>query len=242
MVYFSISGFFYTYLWTRLILLGVMSRADQDATEKLRRIEEQDEIDLRAMTIVDRYLAGRAGPGDPAALTETVEKASARARKLIFYEAEEARTRSWRQNKAVVERTIPIFRALIAADHDELYYKTKAKLAYALKDQREPSAKELSEAITLLSDAIERRNLRCEVIPLYEFNRALCRIMLDENFRAGRPSDPDDRALICADLDAVRPSLGEKLAEEPIARWLELNYPAAAPVAAAPIAALPKAG
>jgi hypothetical protein len=194
------------------------------------------------MTIVDRYLAGRAGPGDHAALADSVENASARARKLIFYEAEEARTRSWRQNKAVVERTIPIFRALIAADHDELYYKTKAKLAYALKDKREPNAKELEEAITLLNEAIERRNLRCEVIPLYEFNRALCRIMLDANFKEEKPSDADHRALICADLDAARPSLRDKFGEDPLARWLELNQagPAAAP--AAPIAALPKAG
>jgi len=223
MVYFTISGFFYTYLWTRLVLVGVMSRADQDASEKLRRIEEQDAVDLRALNVVERFISGRVGTSDIAALTEAVAAASARAKKLVFYEAEEARTRSWRNNKIVVERTIPIFRALVQTDHDGYYYKTKAKLAYALKDQREPTPRDLEEAIALLGESIEKRDMRCDSAPLYEFNRALCRILLDPDFKQNRPSSAENRRLIGADLETARSALGQKFPECPIAQWLTLN-------------------
>jgi hypothetical protein len=223
MIYFTISGFFYTYLWTRLVLVGVMSRADQDASEKLRRIEEQDAVDLRALTIVERFISGRVAAADVAELGDAIGAASARAKKLVFYEAEEARTRSWRNNKIVVERTIPVFRALVQTDRDGVFYKTKAKLAYALKDQREPAPGDLEEAVSLLGESIEKRDMRCDTAPLYEFNRAFCRILLDQDFKQGRPASAENRRLIGADLEIARPTLGQKFSEYPIAQWLSLN-------------------
>lgn len=222
MVYFSIAGFFYTYLWTRLVLVGVMSRADQAASAKLRRMEAQDAVDLRAMTLVDRCLSGKISAEDAPELGDAIAAASERARKLIFYEAEEARTRSWRQNKSVVDRSVPVFRALVQTDRDGVYYKTKAKLAYALKDQRAPTADDLKEAISLLGDAIEQRDLRCKIAPLYEFNRAVCRMLLDEDFKQGRPSSAETRDLIAADLEAAA-ALRQNFADDPVARWLKLN-------------------
>ena len=60
---------------------------------------------------------------------------------------------------------------------------------------------------------------------LYEFNRALCHINLDENFTRGKPSTPEVAQEIRADIEAVR-ALGHadmfKRAPE-IEQWMTLN-------------------
>jgi hypothetical protein len=96
-----------------------------------------------------------------------------------------------------MERTIPIFRALLASD-PERFHRNYAQLGFALKDQREP---DWAEAEAILTRAIELRDEGGEQgYPYYEFNRALCRIMQDQQFLRQQPSSPETREAIVADL------------------------------------------
>ena len=47
-----------------------------------------------------------------------------------------------------MERTIPIFRALITSDTEKRYHANFAQLGFALKDQRKPAWSEAEEALS----------------------------------------------------------------------------------------------
>jgi hypothetical protein len=74
-------------------------------------------------------------------------------------------------------------------------------LGFALKDKTQP---EWAEAEKEFNTAIEIRGPWQEHGWLfYEFDRALCRIMLDPAFAEDRPSDPDRKSQILEDLRAA---------------------------------------
>jgi hypothetical protein len=87
----------------------------------------------------------------------------------------------------------------MASETDKRFHRNHAQLGYALKDKVPPdlaaAEAELTEAITLRNAAGDRGFL------LYEFNRALTRIM-----RGGSNPSPEARAAIEADLKAAEAS------------------------------------
>jgi hypothetical protein len=100
-----------------------------------------------------------------------------------------------------MERTIPVFRALIAADQERKFDRNHAQLGYALKDKEPP---EWAEAERELSDAITiRGQTSIKGMYYYEFNRAFCRIMQDPDFRQGKKSNAESLNRILDDLRAV---------------------------------------
>jgi hypothetical protein len=122
-----------------------------------------------------------------------------------------------------MERTIPVFEALIAADVEKRYHENWGQLGYALKDQRTPDWKRaldaLSTAIRIRGDAVTYGYW------LYEFNRAICRINADDNFKQGKRSTADVAKAIRGDLDVVRTVGHEDMFERApeIEGWLALN-------------------
>src|SRR5262245_1544666 len=172
---------------------------DQLKQEQQAR-EEREKLDGRALILVERQLTGdqESPPVDDATLRDAIRAASPETRRMIFYKAKEMRSENWRDNKARVERTIPVFRALIESDPEKKFHRNYAQMAYALKDKSEPDAK---TALELLNQAIQIRDARGETNWLfYEFNRALCRIMLDPQAQAGEKSSAAIRRAILADL------------------------------------------
>lgn len=239
LLYFLTCGFLIGYLWTRLHLAGALRRADRSALGVLQgkvermdsEAEERDEQardDARALSVARRQLDP--GPGSPAVPDEeictSIERASPPARAQIFYLAREVRRTTWRDSKAKerMERTIPIFRALIASDNEGKYHRNHGQLGFALKDQRRP---EWSEAQAALSEAIRRRGAwEAHGWLFYEFNRAICRMKMDEQFHRALPSSSEAKAGILSDLQAA--SHAEDLrdyiaADETIAEWMDLN-------------------
>jgi predicted nucleic acid-binding protein len=122
-----------------------------------------------------------------------------------------------------MERTIPIFEALIHSDKGDEYHRNYGQLGYALKDSRSPNW-ERAEAI--LSKAIQIRGSWQENGWIwYEFNRAICRIMLDDP-RQERPSSEEVRRKIVEDLQAVFSTtpfitMAENTPE--IMKWIDVN-------------------
>jgi hypothetical protein len=245
LVYFVVCGFLVSYLWTRLYLAGALRQADLVAvgalSEKLTEVEhkmseweKQAEIDARALSLVQ----GQLNPGSDTAstpqddLNAALKLASPNARAQIFYQAQSVRSENWRdrRTKPRMERTIPIFKALIASDTEDVYHANHGQLGFALKDLRQPdwagAESELSKAIEIRGPWQEHGWL------FYEFNRAICRINLDSAFKQGKASDKQTKQTILADLKAASnaPALADLMREEPtISSWMALNKAALAP-------------
>ena len=235
LIFFAVVGFLFGYLWTRLNLAGLYRQADLMAIGQLenrvvqtdRKFEEfrkQSEDDSNALNLVYKQL----NP-DPDELDVTQDELNAAVtsafrttRVQIFNQANRVRSDNWRDNKEIMERTIPIFRALIYNDKEGRYHRNYGQLGYALKDQREPdwveAEKSLTTAISIRGPWQEQGWL------FYEFNRALCRIVLDENFTRNEPSQASRKEAIISDLGAAwhikkRFIRNEQLVQD----WMSLN-------------------
>jgi len=174
LLYFSIGGFLYGYLWTRLRFGLAIKDADKGLVErKIQAFEAEMRADALAMSLVARQLS----PGHAetsvaqAELDGALKKASKPAKVRIFYDAVAARRDTDRR-----EQVEPVFRALIASDTSSRYYQNHAELGYALKDKANPDWQAAEQALT---KAIEIRDKVGESTDgWFEFNRAVCRIKL----------------------------------------------------------------
>jgi hypothetical protein len=236
LIYYLAIGFLVGYLTTRVHLPGLLREADTRALggriervdRRLSALEDQIELDNHAHTLMLRQL--NPSPSDAPiaqdALNDAIGKASYAERREIFYEAYRLRHETWSDTETVpvMERTIPIFRALIYSDRNEVFHRNHSELGYALKDKREP---DWAGALRELSKAIEIRGPWQEYgWMLYEFNRAVCRIAMDESFQNNRPSNGSVKTAILDDLAAAAHHevlLSRMRGVTSIRDWLRLN-------------------
>jgi hypothetical protein len=239
-LFFLICGFLFSYLWTRLYLPGAFRQADlgvlalrveraasevKQVNQKLRDIERQADLDAKALSLVQRQLnfTADAPPVSEDQLRAAIKAASRPMKVQIFSLAQDQRSTNWKDNKPRMELTIPIFRGLVDADSDSQFHRNHAQLGYALKDQATP---DWQAALAELNKAIEIRGpWQKSGWLFYEFNRAICNINVDPDYNAGRPSSPEAKNTILADLEAAAGAeLKQGLMSDPaVARWLSLN-------------------
>lgn len=244
-IYFVITGFLFGYLWTRLYLAGALRQADlsaignlqtkiekatADVAQTARALEDfkrQADLDSHALNLAYRQLNPSADLPEvsQAELSAAIASASRPFKVQIFNLAWQVRSDSWQDpaTKPKMERTIPIFTALIENDVEGRYHMNHGQLGFALKDQRKP---DWAKAEIELTKAIDIRDANQEPGWLfYEYNRAICRIMQDEAFKISKPSDPVKQAKILEDLQAAgrAKGLGRLFAEEPVATWIAVN-------------------
>jgi hypothetical protein len=157
-------------------------------------------------------------------LNEAVAAAPLATRFDIFGQAERIRSSTWNDasKKALLERTIPVFRALTSADTDNTDYRSHGSLGWALKDQTIPN---WTQAKSELTTAIAIRDrLGVDGWALFEANRALCNIKLNPN---QDPAAPDPEALVAVvNHDLLKASAdlfaAPMLASNPdLASWIE---------------------
>ncbi len=236
LIYFTICGFLFSYLWTRLHFATALREADvqaltskvEEAGEKVSRLERQSSLDAKALSLVQRHLDphpdSETVPKDE--LHEAIVKASPSVKTTIYYKAWEIRRRNWRdkRDKHKMERTIPIFQALVDSDVDNEYHANHGQLGFALKDMLEPdwvrAEAELTKAIEIRGDWKIKRWL------FYELNRAICRIMIAESEDKGEPSSPETKDKIMQDLRTAAESkdLSKLIIENPIiSNWMKQN-------------------
>ncbi len=213
-------GFMFLYLWSREILPG-----ERPISGIIRKqLDARESIRSGALDLVNRQLDSLKGGVPPTQdqLNRAIAAAPDSARLQIFNEAERVRAANWRENKPTMAMSIPVFRALIAADPGERYHRNHGSLGWALKDQVSPAWQEaydeLSKAITI------RDKLMIVGWKLYEANRALCGIHLVEGLPAGDPKATSLRAAIDQDLTAARADqYGQQMVNtsDDIQRWLD---------------------
>ena len=225
-----VAGFLFGFLWTRIYLPGAFRAADLDAVrgEVRQELGRQADTDAEALNLADQQLSSAPGqtPVPEDKLVAALTRASSNARLFVFERARENRSKNWQNpsTKAAMERSIPVFRALVKSGVDSpIAHRYYGQLGFALKDQATPDWKAAEEALTT---AIRLRGPSEDFGYLYyELNRAICRIMLDEAFKQGKPSDPSTKATIIADLRiAYQSGLADIVQrEEVLVRWLSLN-------------------
>jgi hypothetical protein len=221
LVIFSIGGFLVFYLMTRIYLGEAFAEADRTMVMSVVRKEiaqvqetqrDQQQSDVEALMLIGRQLDPE--PGAPPIPQEELNAAIAAASPLvksqIFNRARDQRRRSTPNNKPSLERTIPVFTALIASEEDVPFHRNHAQLGYALKDKTQP---DLPAAETALTTAIDLRNRAGERgFLLYEYNRALARLA-----QHGPNPPPETRTEIESDLKAAATSayLRRQIASNP---------------------------
>jgi hypothetical protein len=231
--WFAAGAFLIIYLWTRSRLRGVLQAADADLTQKIEGVlTQREDANAYALSLVERQLTGQ-NPPSQQELNEAIAGATPEWLVQIFRRAEDQRGKSWRGDKATMERTIPVFRALIALDKDGRFFRHFAALGYALKDSNPPQYAEAVEALDK-AIAIRGRERLSSGTSLMEWNRAICRIQLDPGYGAGGRSDPRTRERILEDLQLAgvhlwpvffpsAPRAEQADGVEVISRWMELN-------------------
>lgn len=221
-VYFSTSGFMFAYLWSRIYLGHVMDLAEVTHTVQLE-VQEQANDDAHALSSAEQQLAPQMGapPVDLKRLREAIIKASPSVKVRIFYKASKVRAENWRTDRPLMERTIPIFEALVESDPEKRFHKNFGQLGFALTEKTRPDSKRAEE---MLTEAIQIRGPWDEGIGWvwYEFCRAVCRIRQDPNFEQDKPATPDVRARIVEDLRVLERS-GQHGKSDVIAKWAQLN-------------------
>ena len=187
--------------------------AVQTAKETKAQMDQIQETDTLAKKLVTQHLDENAEVQDVAGLQQAVKEASLAARFEIFKEAREIRKSNWKENPTLMERTVPVFEALIENVAGEEFHRTHGQLGYALKDKPDPdwegAYKQLSEAIKL-RDADGAKGFL-----MYEFNRAICGIKLQK-----------DKESVLPDIKAAaaRDSLNKKIMQmEEFKKWAETN-------------------
>jgi hypothetical protein len=226
---YALLGFLLGYLWTRLYFAGALHAADVETlTREIKEIREQSDLDAKALALALRELNPSADMKVPTQqeLDDAIKDASQGVKAQIFYQARSIRSETWSEpsKKAKMERTIPIFQALIHSDKDEEYHMNYGQLGFAIKDSRTPDWK---AAETALTKAIQIRGSWEENDwVLYEFNRAVCRIMQDADYAQGRPSSADARKRIVEDLRVFFAFEGAPnivATQREVSSWIELN-------------------
>lgn len=213
------------------------NRIDKNIGE-LTQVKEQVKSGAKAMELLERYFDETLGLLDEQVeeLKALIENAFLSERAIIFLEAKKVREKNAKdgqQKQWMVERTIPIFEALMKNDPEN--HRIHAQLGYALLGKKEPdwlTAKaELSKAIELRDKSPDKK----ESFWVYEFKRAICIINLDENFKKDKPALPNVRDAIIQDLlTANQPEYGiskqhdyraklDTATKEKICKWLMLN-------------------
>lgn len=221
MILFAIDGFLIVYLWTRLFLAKIQDQSFDD------KMNKRDEADKQAVSVANNQLNLPQGVSDYDVLElyNTFKKASGTIISNIFFRAVNVRKLNWSTAKDKMERTIPIFKALIKLDDKLEFPENYAELGYALKDKTVPDFK---EALDNLSKAVEgfKKTGNTQGIGILLFNRAYCRIKLDQNYTAGKASADENYTAIKTDLDeAAKETYVKEIIDNDdiIKDWIALN-------------------
>jgi hypothetical protein len=224
-------GFLFLYLWAR----ERFPRELQLAATIQVQLARTESARSDALIVVNHQLSSLKGGTPPTQdeLNQAIAKAPDSTRILIFDHAELTRRMNREHNPALMALTIPVFRALIAADPGDQYHRSHGSLGWALKDKPNSGAPEWQEASDELSKAITIRDRQgISGWKLYEANRAVCNIRLLRQLPVGDPKILTLTALIHQDLAAAetdayaRPMVSGAAGQPPnpeIADWRILN-------------------
>lgn len=157
-----------------------VNQLSEEVANQAQKQADQDKADAEVKSFIDLQLSETAPLKiDLNSLCEKIAKASSSTTETIYKITKDAR-RNARDKRGIIERTIPIFQALIKSGYENAIYRFYAQLGYALKDQESPDwvgAKcNLDTAIKLW----RREHSNGPLPSLYCFNWLICAAELNE--------------------------------------------------------------
>jgi len=186
--------------WGGLVLIdSTFGQTVKRLEQRILAKEQQDATDAKAMEMASQYLTSSSDIKIPEKeLTNTIKEASPQVQVAIMHNARDIRSRSWKNDKEKMERTIPIFEALVDSDKKEDTHTAYGQLAFSLKDQRFPDYKGAKQNFDAAIKLRDENNISGLV--WYEFGRAVCLIHLDNKFQKNLESDIDVKEAVTNDL------------------------------------------
>lgn len=134
----------------------------------------QDQADAEAKSLVDIQLSETGHKNvTQSELREKIHSASSSATETIYKMAKDAR-RNGSNKKGIIERTIPIFQALIDSEYENDTYRFYAQLGYALKDKENPDWKEAKNKLDSAISLWKQKHPTDDFPSLYCFNWLFC--------------------------------------------------------------------
>jgi hypothetical protein len=227
LVYFSICGFVFAFLWARICLPRWFAEADV-VKRLLSDFERQRQADARAFVLGQALF--NPGPQDSPVTQEealdTISDASDATKTELLSQARAASGDFGSPTHQVkLKGAILVLNSLIAIDKDELSHKNYSELSYALWRLKPQDFEGAERAINKAIQIRDKQRLRGW--KYYEFRRARYRIEHDEKFRKNAPSEP---SLVAAVMPDLRIACGESdwkkwltEGEGAVQKWLDLN-------------------
>ncbi|MCW3070524.1 MAG: hypothetical protein JWO44_414 [Bacteroidetes bacterium] len=230
-------GFIYGYIYTRMYLPNMLADADRMLREVGEIYDAKSMGAYKALNKLDILFNPSINETslDTRNLIELIKNSPPLAKNMIFEKTRDFR-RKCKENGHLKDmmRTIPVFQALIDDENQENLYQQQAQLAYIYKDIRpilkteEDKKQNLMKAIKLFGEAIVNRKV--DGFFIYEYNRAYCNILLDDNYRENKAtSDASLKNAITADLRLIKAKTGLQTMEQNtgearvINKWIALN-------------------
>ncbi len=213
-------------------IIGQVKTVNQVEEKRKLLAQQVDQLneEQNLIKLVTRQINEGLPPSEVYGLSEKIKNASEELKQEAFMMAKEIRRMSWRTKafKSKIPLTRPIFQALV--DSDPKNDKYHAQLAYAYKDSDPPR---LDESISCLNKAIQLRGTQMVGSTWkYELNRALARIMQEEQQTARNSTASPWREKILEDLLKVDRNYGlakvlieseDEAVDIPLKGWLEKN-------------------
>ncbi len=206
----------------------------REAKEEVKEVKEEISMSNKALYIVEDLLEDNPASNEKlpqnSDIKEAIQSASNMVRATIFRRAREYRRKNLKDDPEFSPRVIPIFEALIKSDKENRYHRNYAQLAYILLIGKSESKK--AKAKDLLSKAIDIRDKKGSTsYQIYEYNRAICNIELDPDFKQSKSSASEKRENIISDLKkAVQIKRWKTVLSEAFSKngsslsdWLKLN-------------------
>ncbi|MBX7146189.1 MAG: hypothetical protein K1X44_02640 [Alphaproteobacteria bacterium] len=156
---------------------GIEERA-KTIEERIRFQIEQSKRDGEILILINELLRGIDGPDmSQDDFNKIVTSASSKTRAQIYIQANDHRILHTPKRPEVMERVLPIFTALAVVEPMESAHRCYAQLGMVLKDKSDPDFLAAREAFDF---AISLRNQSGhQGAPYYEYQRAVCNIVLD---------------------------------------------------------------
>jgi len=227
-MYFAVAGLGIAYLWTSAVFRAILTESEGELSSRIQQvIDHKSDVDAQALALADRQLTGQSAPTQEE-LNEAIAAAGPEWLLQIYRRAEEVRIQNWRDDKPRMAKSIPVFRALAAADTRNQFFRHLGSLGLALKDQDPPDYEAAAEQLT---KAIRIRGRRgSKGLAIYEWNRALCRIRLDSSVKEGKPTPASARTSIEEDLRTAAGQLTDDYFQggsdpdlQAVKEWMDLN-------------------
>lgn len=164
-----------------------LETAKKVATEQANNVyNERDDAGSDAIRAVDLQLSESTTLNiKPEELREKISKVSATVAECIYYRAKDARHYAWLDKqygtpkRGIIERTIPVFQALVHTEHGKDCHRFYAQLGYALKDQEQPDWKDAEENLERAITLWEQQHPYSPLPSIYCFNWLFCIVKLN---------------------------------------------------------------